>query len=243
MKVLVVNGSPSGERGKTWWVAKRFVDGMKDAKAEVTIVHLQGKKIHHCTGELACWLKTPGKCIHKDDMDFILPFFYEVEAVVLASPVYVDGMTGLLKNFVDRLVPTVEPFFEIRNGHIRHPARNTKISRVALVSVCGFPEMDNFDPIVHHVRAICRNMNAKFAGAVLRPAAPALDAAKIFHPFKTWDVSGAIKKAGIEFVQDGEISDETAATAAMEIFSAEDYKREANKSFEKALKRIEEKKK
>ncbi len=241
MKVLAINGSPTETHGKTWWMLEKFNKGMEEAGAEVTTVHLAHKKIHHCTGELACWFKTPGECIHKDDMGEIISLYNVAEAVVFASPVYVDGMTGLMKNFIDRLVPTAEPFFEVREGHIRHPGRQKKANRVALVSVCGFPEMDNFDPLVHHIKAICKNMNAKFAGAVLRPAAPALDAAKMYHPFKTRDISNAVKKAGQEFINEGMIFEETLDTIAMELFSAEDYKREANKAFEKTLKKLAEK--
>lgn len=243
MKTLVINGSPSGERGKTWWVLEKFIKGIEEAGAEVTLIKLAGKKIHYCTGELACWLKTPGKCIFNDDMENFLPMLNKARAVVLATPVYVDGMTGLMKNFIDRLVPIVEPFFEVRDGHTRHVGRTaTNIDRVALVSVCGFPEMDNFDPLVTHIKAICKNMNAKYAGAILRPAAPGLDAAKIFHPFKTRDVSKAVTKAGIEFIREGNISDETAKIASMELFSAKEYMEGANKEFEKTLKKLEQKK-
>lgn len=243
MKILTINGSPSGTSGKTWWVLEKFIKGMEEAGAEVTAVHLAHKKIHHCTGELACWFKTPGECIHDDDMREITPLFNDAEGLVIATPVYVDGMTGLLKNCIDRLVPTVEPFFEVRENHMRHPSRLGKLSRVALVSVCGFPEMDNFDPMVRHIKAICKNMNARFSGAVLRPAAPALDAAAKYHPFKTHDISNAIKKAGEEFVRDGEISNETSKIISTELFSPEDYKREVNKAFERTLKKLEEKKK
>jgi multimeric flavodoxin WrbA len=241
MKVLAINGSPSATNGRTWWVLSRFIDGMKEAGAEVTTINLAGKKIHHCTGELACWLKTPGKCIHNDDMNEILPLFQGADAVALATPVYVDGMTGLLKNSIDRLVPIAEPFFEVRDGHTRHPKRNGGPSKVALVSVCGFPEMDNFDPLVHHIQAICRNLNAAFAGSVLRPGAPGIDAAGIFHPFKIRKVSEAIKTAGMEFVRDGKISDETAKAVATDLFTIEEYRDGANREFEKALKKLKEK--
>lgn len=242
MKVLVINGSPSGERGKTWWVLERFIEGMKEAGAETVVVNLAAKKIHHCTGELSCWLKTPGQCIHKDDMGEILPLLADADYFVLATPVYVDGMTGLLKNFVDRLVPIAEPFFEVRDGHTRHIGRKgyKDLTHVALVSVCGFPEMDNFDPLISHIKAICKNMNSKFAGAVLRPAAPGLDASKYYHPLKTHAVSGAIKKAGVEFIRNGQIADETAKSISAELFSAEDYQKEANKAFEKKLKKLQD---
>jgi multimeric flavodoxin WrbA len=240
MKVLVINGSPSGERGKTGWVLERFIEGMKEAGAETVIVNLAGKKIHHCTGELSCWFKTPGQCIHKDDMGEILPLLSDADYFVLATPVYVDGMTGLMKNFIDRLVPIAEPFFELRNGHTRHTGRKgyNGLTHAALVSVCGFPEMDNFDPLVFHIKAICKNMNAKFAGAVLRPAAPGLDAAKYYHPMKTHSVANAIKKAGAEFIKEGRISDETAKNVSAELFSAKDYIEGGNREFEKKLKKI-----
>jgi len=238
MKILAINGSPSATNGRTWWVLSRFISGMEEAHAKVTTIQLAHKKIHHCTGELACWFKTPGKCIHNDDMNEILPLFQDADAVVFASPVYVDGMTGLLKNCIDRIVPIAEPFIELRDGHARHPKRNGGPSKVALVSVCGFPELDNFDPLVHHIQAISRNLNAVFAGSVLRPAAPGIDAAGIFHPFKIRKVSAAIKTAGVEFVRDGKISNETAKAVATELFTIEEYKDGANREFEKALKKI-----
>jgi len=241
MKVLAINGSPSGTKGKTWWVLERFINGIREAGAEVTTVNLAGKKIHHCTGEFACWFKTPGKCIHNDDMAEILPMFGDAQALVIATPVYVDGMTGLLKNCIDRMVPIAEPFFETRNGHIRHSIRQNSPSRIALVSVCGFPEIDNFDPLIHHIQAICRNMNAEYAGAVIRPAAPALKAASVYHPFKTHAVSTAVKKAGQEFIQNGKISDETSKAVAAELFSIEEYMKVANKKFEEMLYKLKEK--
>lgn len=241
MKVLAINGSPSGEHGKTWWALEKFIKGMEEAGAEVTTVTLASKKVHHCTGELACWFKTPGKCIHKDDMDEILPLMNDVDALVLASPVYVDGMTGLLKNCIDRMVPIIQPYIELREGHARHPARHKNPALVALVSVCGFPELDNFAPLVLHVKAICKNMNAKFAGSVLRPAAPGVDAAKFYHPIKSHAITSAIKKAGQEFVRDGAISEETSKTCATDLFTAEQYLEGANKEFKKALEKLEEK--
>jgi len=41
---------------------------MRDAGAEVEIVNLRKKTIKSCIGCFTCWTKTPGKCIHKDDM-------------------------------------------------------------------------------------------------------------------------------------------------------------------------------
>jgi multimeric flavodoxin WrbA len=240
MKALVINGSPRGTHGTTWWVLERFIQGLAAGGGEVETIQLAGKKIGHCNGDLACWFRTPGQCIHDDDMDGILAAFHDKDLVVIATPVYVDGMTGLLKNCIDRLVPLVDPHMEMRDGHLRHPAAGPLPKRVALVATCGFAELDNFDPLVAHVRAICRNMNAEFSGALLRPQAPILPHMGLAHPFKMRAVTKAIRSAGEELARDGHISDATAAEAATEIVSAESYGKHANQHFEKILRKSNE---
>jgi multimeric flavodoxin WrbA len=235
MNVLVINGSPRGTHGTTWWVLDRLIQGMEKAGAEVETVQLAGKKIAPCSGDLACWFKTPGECIHRDDVDGILAAFHQKDLVVIGTPVYVDGMTGLLKNCIDRLLPLVDPRMEMRDGHLRHPAAGPLPPRVALVATCGFAELDNFDPLVAHVKAICRNMNAAFAGALLRPQAPVLPHVGLLHPFKIHAVTKAIKQAGEELVRGETMSEATLAEAAAEIVGPEDYAKHANQHFEKIL--------
>ncbi len=241
MKITILNGSPSGEKGMTWFVLSRMIEGMKEAGAEPEVIHLAGKKIHSCVGCLACWFKTPGRCAIRDDMEQVLPAFNEAATAVLATPVYVDGMTGLLKNCIDRMVAIADPHFELRDGHLRHPTRNAKLKRIALVSVCGFFELDNFDPLIAHVHAICRNLNADYAGAVLRPAAPVMPHVKFLHPFKTHAVSKAMVRAGAELVREGRILAETQAAAAEELVSKETYFEQVNKHFDSELRKIEDK--
>jgi len=69
MKVLCVNSSPrTGGQSKTELMLNPLVKGMQQAGAEVEVVNLHEKKIRNCVGCFTCWTKTPGKCIHKDDM-------------------------------------------------------------------------------------------------------------------------------------------------------------------------------
>lgn len=238
MNIFIVNGSPRGTNGYTNKIIELFAEGARAANAEVTIEQLAQKKIHHCTGELACWLKTPGKCIYKDDMEDLIAKMTEANGVVFATPVYVDGMTGLMKNFLDRCVPMAEPFFEMRDGHIRHPARHGTARFIALISTCGFIEMDNFDPIVHHIKAVCKNFNSDYAGAVLYPAAPAMDAMKFMHPLKFRKIKAAIRSAGEQIVKSGSISEETAKTISQPLFTPEQYVKAANKEFKKMLDKL-----
>jgi multimeric flavodoxin WrbA len=235
MNVLTINGSPRGKKGITWWVLERFIQGMNEAGAQVEMIELAGKRISPCSGELACWVKTPGRCIHNDDMELILAAMNNAEALVLATPVYVDGMTGLLKNCIDRMVPLADPHFETRDGHMRHPQAGPVPKKIALVSTCGFGEMDNFDPLIAHVKAICRNFNASFSGSVLRPAAPVIPFAPLRHPLKMRSIVKAIRTAGLEFIRDEKISDDAQAKACAEIIPMETYVKQANHYFEKII--------
>ena len=100
----------------------------------------------------------------------LIPRMAEADVWVFATPVFVDGMSGPMKNFLDRLIPLILPFYELRDGHCRKPrGAGTKKGTIALVSNCGFWEMDNFDPLLAHMKAITKNFDREFAGALLRP--------------------------------------------------------------------------
>ena len=69
MKILALNSSPLGYgESKTELKLNTLVEGMRSARAEVEVIDLQTKKVNNCAGCFSCWTKTPGTCIHKDDM-------------------------------------------------------------------------------------------------------------------------------------------------------------------------------
>jgi multimeric flavodoxin WrbA len=124
MKVVAFNGSPRTDDGNTALILNPFLEGMREVGAEVELFYTRKLKINPCTGEFHCWLRTLGKCYQKDDMEMVLANVRDADILVFATPVYVDGMTGPLKNLLDRLIPLAEPFFELRDGHCRHPIRD-----------------------------------------------------------------------------------------------------------------------
>lgn len=64
MNVLVINGSPKGEKSNTIRLTKSFVKGM-DAKEllEVKYLNVCSLKIDSCKGCFACWKTTPGNAV------------------------------------------------------------------------------------------------------------------------------------------------------------------------------------
>lgn len=235
MKVLAINSSPHVDKGNTAVILDPFLDGLREAGAEVELFYTKKLKINPCLGCFNCWLKTPGVCAQKDDMDMLRPKLGEADVWVLATPLYVDGMSGPMKNLLDRFIPLLQPFFELRDGHIRHPRRNgTKNGKTVLVSNCGFWEMDNFDSMVVHVKAVCKNADREFAGALLRPHGGGLRPMLEMNAGVS-DVVEAARDAGRQLVRDGKMSAETLATVSRDLMPREDYIQIVNQSFQQQL--------
>jgi multimeric flavodoxin WrbA len=217
MKVLVLNGSPRGERGATAGALTPFVEGMRDAGADVEVVLLHKLDIKQCRGCFNCWWNTPGKCAIDDDMKDLLPRLADADIWVYATPVYVDGMTGTMKTLLDRSIPLLEGRWEVRDDHCRHPLREgTKPGKIVLVSVSGFTERDNFDPLVVHVKAAAKNFYRDFVGAVLRPNAWVLPEVQK-RGVSIEDVMSALRDAGREVIASGRISDKTLDAISREV--------------------------
>jgi len=239
MKVLAINGSPMKDKGNTAAILTPFLDGMREAGAEIELFYIKNLKIKPCQGEFNCWFKTPAECFQKDDMQTLLPKFSQADLWVFATPLYVDGMSGPMKNLLDRLIPLLEPFLELRDGHGRHPLRKgVKRGKVVLVSNCGLWESDNFDPLVAHVAAACKNLNREFAGAVLRPNGPILTAmAEMGAPAD--DVLEAAKNAGHQLVKDGRMQTETLEVIGRELIPLEMFIESANQHIQQTLDELE----
>jgi multimeric flavodoxin WrbA len=223
MNVVAINGSPHGDQGNTALILGPFLEGMKAAGAEVKVFLTKTMTVHPCQGDYACWRQTPGQCFQKDDMQPLIAELLSANVVVLATPLYVDGMTGPLKMVMDRLIPMGQPTIELREGRCRHPGRSTVNNlKMVLVSNCGFWEVEHFDPLLVHAKAIAQNFNATFAGALLRPHGPAFKAMLDRHVPVT-DVLDAARDAGRQLVETGSIAPQTLSTISRPLLPRDHY--------------------
>ena len=103
MKVLAINSSARiGGQSKTELMLNHLVEGMRDAGAAVEVINLHKMNIKNCIGCFTCWTKTPGKCIHKDDMtDEIYPKYLDADLLVLATPLYHFTVNAEMKAFIE----------------------------------------------------------------------------------------------------------------------------------------------
>ncbi len=235
MKVLAINGSPHMDKGNTALILNPFLEGIRSAGGDVELFYTQELEVKPCNGDMGCWLKHPGECAIKDDMQQLYPRFREADVIVYASPVYDSGISAPLKNVIDRMLPLGQPLMEIKDGHTYQPnPEGTKAKKVVLVSSCAYWEMDNFDPLLVWMRAFCRSWSMVFAGALLRPHGEALRP-MINMGAPVDDVLQAAREAGRQLVAQGEMSAETQKAVGRPLLPQEMYIGMMNEFFKKEM--------
>jgi multimeric flavodoxin WrbA len=103
MKIIGVCGSP--RKGNTEWMLSSLLDNTKKFGVEAELLLLRKMDIKMCRGCLTCEKggnERKGDCIIKDDMMAVYPKLITADAMVLATPGYMEMLSGLLKVFLDR---------------------------------------------------------------------------------------------------------------------------------------------
>ena len=146
MNVLVINGSPKGEKSNTYRLTKAFLDGMsareeRNGNQVPKIETLETGKltIRPCLGCFSCWNKTPGECCIRDDMRMVIEKLLWADVTVWSFPLYYFGLPGQLKNLIDRQLPMTLPFMNAETESGGHPSRyDMRGKKTVLISTCGF---------------------------------------------------------------------------------------------------------
>lgn len=199
MKILILNGSARKEKGVTGRLLKSLIKGLTDGGAETKEVHVQDLKIAPCTACLSCLHKKSGDCVLDDDMNSIYQELKASDMLILATPVYFDGMSGALKMVMDRCVCCMEPFLiRDRFGRVRHPHAWRMPKQCMLISTAGFPEMATFDPLVTTFRAQAANLGSDIIGEICIPGSIALQVApdRLSHHLQMIEEAGKIIASG-----------------------------------------------
>ncbi len=216
MKVTVFNGSPRGRNSNTNVIAEAFLSGVRQAGGETENIFLIEKDIHHCSGCFSCWFKTPGHCVHQDDMAELLDIYLHSDIVCFATPVYLWNMTACMKNFADRLIPTKSMAIEKRNGHY-DMADSTVLPDTVIIANVGFPGADNFETMHQVMKSaepileIYRN-----CGMLLQSRVPAVRQ-------KVEEYLSFVEKAGREITAGGAVSPQTQKGLQMELMTDDAY--------------------
>lgn len=209
-KVVAVSGSPRMDNGNTALILTPFLEGMREAGAEVELFYTKKLKIRPCQGQWRCVFQTPGECFQNDDMRMLHPKLLEADIWVFATPLYVSGMTGPLKNLIDRiLIPLGESELELRGGDTRHAIKDdVKRGKIVLVSNCAYWKLDNFDLLIGQVEALAEHAEWKYAGALLRPHGEVMKP-MMERGVAIDDIFEVSREAGRQMIKKGRMQPET----------------------------------
>ena len=150
MKILVLNGSPKGERSNTMELTKAFCEGIgQRVEIQTEIVPVYQKKIQDCLGCFRCWRVTPGTCCLQDDVAGIIEQILEADLIIWSFPLYYFGLPSRLKALMDRQLPMSLPFMSKGKESGGHPGRyDLSGKRYAAISTCGFyTPQGNYDGV------------------------------------------------------------------------------------------------
>jgi multimeric flavodoxin WrbA len=117
MNIIAICGSP--RKGNTEFILRRFLTKAEELGHKTELVLLREKRIERCGGCLVC--DESGDCHVMDDMGAIINRIQANDLIIFGSPNYFNNVTGLMKDFFDRLNPLY---------------KNQKLSGKKMISVC-----------------------------------------------------------------------------------------------------------
>ena len=219
MKIIAINSSPrTGSGSKTELMLEQLATGMRDAGATVDIINLREKSINNCIGCFTCWSKTPGQCVHNDDMARdLFPRWLAADLAVYATPLYYHTMNAAMSTFRERTLPAVQPFFDLDNdGKTFHPLRH-KVPDAVWLSVCGLPEPSEFDLLSAYLNR-SHHQDITLVAEIYRASADTLT--NPFFKKAAEDILDATRQAGRELVESMRIDPDTMARISRPLVEA-----------------------
>ena len=129
------------------------LEGLSVEASEVDFVTTIGLNINPCRACYACWFKTSGKCVQKDDATKVMEKIRQADMLVIASPVYFYGLSAQLKAIIDRCHNPIRDTFKIKK------------TAILLVGAATLPEL--FDSILAQYQLCLNFFKLEDAGRVL----------------------------------------------------------------------------
>ena len=161
-RILGIFGSPR-RGGNTDLLLEEALKGAAAEGAGVEEIRLCDFRISPCSECLSCF--NDGACVIPDDMQDIYRCLLEADIVILASPIFFYGITGLAKVMVDRCQA-----LWARKYKLHDPALERKRKRKGFfISVGGTKGKRMFDGAVLTVRYFFDAFNTTYSGDLLFP--------------------------------------------------------------------------
>ncbi len=226
MHIVALNGSYRGTGGVSHALLARIQAGAAEVGGTVEIITLARHKINRCLGCGLC--QTPDRylqCVQseRDDVHDLYDRMAAADVLIFATPVYVLGMSVLLKTLLDRAYGRcdVKAMKLSASGLIFHHIDPVMTKPFVPLVVCGNVEAANPANIVHFFRQYARFHDAPQVGLLVRNASDlfelcADDPALAARFPKVAAITAAYAQVGRDLATQGRIRRETQRRANQE---------------------------
>jgi len=119
MKILAFNGSPR-LKGNTATMLDNAISGARDNGAEVELFNLYKMQYSGCVSCFTCKRldkQRPIVCVVKDDLQPVLEKVRDIDAILIATPVYFGSETAATRALIERLCFPYLNYADYTNSH------------------------------------------------------------------------------------------------------------------------------
>lgn len=159
-KVLGILGSPCIE-GNAAALLDAALDGAAKAGHAVERMDLAHMNIHPCDACGECDSGTG--CVQHDDMGRIFQNIRDIDAMVLASPIFFMGVTAQTKAMIDRC----QCYWYEKYVLKKEPYEGRRRPKGLFISCAGSSKPIVFDPARHVVKSFFAAIDYEYAGEIL----------------------------------------------------------------------------
>lgn len=217
MQLMVFNGSPRGKKSNTSVLLEHFLKGFMETEGNSYEIEY---------------------LVRNRENQRLVEMFRDASHVILAFPLYVDSMPGIVKHFIESLKPLC--------GKQNNPS-------ISFMVQGGFPEAYHSRFVERYLRKLARRLNCSYAGCLVKGGFEATPSMPKFMTKRTFSRIYELGKAyGKTGQLDSELADRLARPEHLSAFrrtffrialslslahSYWDRQLKANKAFEKRFDR------
>lgn len=110
---LILNGNSDPEKKGIDESVIRIKEQLISSGYSAQVVNLREMVMGDCTGCFGCWIKTPGICIHKDDMPDVLRHIINSDAQIMVTDVTFGMVSNTLISAINRYLPLACAYMHI----------------------------------------------------------------------------------------------------------------------------------
>ena len=126
--------------------------------ADNRYVFLPEQNVSNCIGCFGCWVKTPGKCVIRDDAVSVYPLIAQSRKLLYVSRIRYGSYDIPMKTMLERAIPVQQAFIRLLDGETHHVQRAV-VPKKATIVAYGVRDREEEDLFRRLVARNAKNMS------------------------------------------------------------------------------------